>query len=81
MLYRIRRFFRLAYGSVEVVVGALAIYGAMGRAPELVSDPTTFNLLPVQLAAGIYIVIRGFDNWAQSAPFAELGSSLWARGS
>jgi hypothetical protein len=67
--YLIRNFFRMAYGTVEIVIGFVAIYGAMGRAPEIVDDPTA-NLLLVQTAAGIYIIIRGFDNFAQSPPFA-----------
>jgi hypothetical protein len=77
-LYLIRHFFRLAYGTVEIVIGLFAIFGAMGRAPQIVDDPATGTLLLVQLAAGMYIFIRGFDNFAQSAPFA--GGSVPFRG-
>jgi uncharacterized membrane protein YcfT len=65
-VYLVRRFSRLAYGTIEIVVGLSVIVGTMIRKPELV-DP---GLLLVQLAAGMYVIIRGFDNFAQSAPFA-----------
>jgi len=65
-LYLIRHFSRLAYGFLEILVGMFVIVGTMSREPELV-DP---GLLLVQLAAGMYVIIRGFDNFAQSAPFA-----------
>jgi len=68
-LYLMRHFFRLAYGTVEIVIGLFAIFGAMGRAPRTVDDPATTTLLLVQLAAGMYIIIRGFDNFAQAEPF------------
>ena len=64
-LYLVRHFSRLAYGTLEIVVGMYVIIGTMSREPELV-DP---GLLLVQLAAGMYVIIRGFDNFAQSAPF------------
>lgn len=67
--YLIRSFFRMAYGTVEIVIGMLAIDGAMHRAPEIVEDATA-SLLLIQMAAGIYIIIRGFDNYAQSPPFS-----------
>jgi hypothetical protein len=41
----------------------------MGRAPQFIEDPATKSLLMVQLAAGMYIIIRGFDNFAKAAPF------------
>jgi hypothetical protein len=69
ILYLIRHFFRLAYGTVEILIGLFAIFGAMGRAPQIVDDPATTTLLLVQLAAGMYIIIRGFDNFAQAQPF------------
>jgi hypothetical protein len=68
-LYVIRHFFPVAYGMVEIVIGLFAIFGAMGRAPQVIDDPATGNLLLVQLAAGMYIIIRGFDNFARSQPF------------
>ena len=77
-LYLIRHFFRLAYGMVEIVIGLFAIFGAMGRAPQVVEDPATATLLLVQLAGGMYIVIRGFDNFAQSQPFAGGGAAFAA---
>jgi len=78
--YLIRHYFRLAYGLVEILIGFFAIFGAMGRSPQVVDDPATGNLLLVQLAAGMYIIIRGFDNFAQSQPFVGVGArfrALW----
>jgi hypothetical protein len=84
-LYLVRHFSRLAYGTLEIVVGMYVIIGTMSREPELV-DP---GLLLVQLAAGMYVIIRGFDNFAQSAPFVggaapfrglwDLMRTRWAR--
>jgi hypothetical protein len=74
--YLIRQFLRLAYGTVELSIGVLVIFSAMGRAPEVIDDPATGTLLLVQLAAGIYIIIRGFDNFAQAQPFAGGGAAF-----
>jgi hypothetical protein len=63
VLYLIRQNFRIAYSSVELGIGVLAIIGAVGRAPVVVPDEPTGDLLLLQLVAGIYIVIRGFDNF------------------
>jgi len=52
----------------------LVIIGTMHRKPELV-DP---SLLLVQIAAGMYLIIRGFDNFAQSAPFEGAGAAFRA---
>jgi hypothetical protein len=89
ILYLIRHFFRLCYGTVEILIGLIAIFGAMGRARQVGDDPSARTLLLVQLAAGMYIIIRGFDNFAQSAPFsggflafregAALIRARWAR--
>jgi hypothetical protein len=88
-LYLICQFFRLAYGTVEIVIGLFAIFDAMGRSPKVVDDPAIANLLLVQMAAGMYVVIRGFDNFAQSKPFAggstafravwDIAKILWVR--
>jgi hypothetical protein len=80
-LYAIRHFFRRAYGTLEVLVGLLAIFGTMGRAPQIVDDPATASLLLVQTAAGMYIIVRGIDNFAQTEPFASAGPvfmALWS---
>ena len=89
ILYLIRHFFRLAYGTVEILIGLIAIFGAMGKARQLGDDQSARTLLLVQLAAGMYIIIRGFDNFAQSAPFSggfvafreswDLIRARWAR--
>ena len=38
-LYLVRYFFRLTYGTVEILIGISAIFGLMGRAPLVVDDP------------------------------------------
>jgi hypothetical protein len=73
-LYLIRHFSRLAYGTLEILVGLFVIAGTMSREPEHVAP----GLLMVQLAAGMYVIIRGFDNWAQAEPFAGGGSKIRA---
>jgi hypothetical protein len=65
VLYLIRDCSPLTYGTLEIVVGLSVIVGIMVRKPEQV-DP---GLLLVQLAAGMYVIIRGFENLAKSSPF------------
>jgi hypothetical protein len=85
-LYLLRSVARLSYGFLEVLIGVFIVFGTMGKAPQVVSDPATARLLLVQLAAGMYIIVRGFDNWAQSEPFAggcamlrATWKALWVR--
>jgi len=76
ILYLVRHFSRLAYGLVEILIGLFAIFGAMGRAVDGVADAATL----VQMAAGMYVVVRGFDNFAQAQPFKGGGAAfhdLW----
>jgi hypothetical protein len=75
-----RRYFRIAYGFLELVIGFTVILGTMDRAhPSLALDYMTADLMLVQLAAGIYIIIRGFDNLAQAEPFASTSlTRSWA---
>jgi hypothetical protein len=48
------------------------IINTMSKEPALVAP----ELLLVQLAAGMYVIIRGFDSFAQSAPFAGASAPL-----
>jgi hypothetical protein len=41
---------------LEILIGLLVIYGAIGKASEAGSS----GMLLVQLAAGMYVIIRGF---------------------
>jgi hypothetical protein len=85
-LYTMRRLCRYGYGFLEVVIGFSVIFGTMERAPPIIDDPLT-DLILVQIAAGIYIVIRGFDNIAQSEFMEntsvratwEQAKGIWAR--
>jgi hypothetical protein len=74
LLYLLRRFLRLACGFVEALIGVLVIIGTINRHPEKV-DP---SLLMVQIAAGMYVITRGFDNLALSSPFAGAASAFKA---
>jgi len=79
-LYAVRHFFRLAYGVAEVIIGVVAIFGTVDRAPQIADDPAMSSQLLVQLAAGLYIIVRGIDNSAQVEPFASGGPAfkeLW----
>jgi hypothetical protein len=85
-LYTMRRFCRYGYGFLEAVIGFYVIFGTMERAPPIIDDPST-DLILVQIAAGIYIIIRGFDNMAQSEFMEnisvratwEQAKGIWAR--
>ena len=71
-LYSVRHFSRLAYGILEMMIGLQVIVGTMSRKPELVEP----GLLMVQLAAGMYVIIRGFDNAGVAAWFRALWDFL-----
>jgi hypothetical protein len=75
-LYLLRHFFRLAYGCLEIIVGMYIIIGILSRNPGLVEP----DLLLVQLAGGMYVIIRGFDNFAQSALSQEAARRLGRSG-
>jgi hypothetical protein len=70
VLYAIRKLRPLAYGITELLIGALVILLATLQAPEVFKDEAAVWALAVQLAAGIYIVIRGLDNMARSPLWA-----------
>jgi hypothetical protein len=70
VLYVIRGKLRLAYSIVELGIGVVAILGVISKAPAVVPDEQAVELRMVQFLAGIYIVIRAFDNFTQSRVFA-----------
>jgi hypothetical protein len=79
ILYLVRHISHLAYGTAEVAIGMFAIFGAMGRAPEVVSDPSTGSLLlvthrlrrPAMEETGAKLVVSG------AAPSAQRSGSAW----
>jgi hypothetical protein len=75
-LYILRNFCRLSFGILEILVGLFFIVGTIFRSPEVADT----NLRMVQLGAGMFIIIRGFDDFALSPPFAGGGAAfrgLW----
>jgi hypothetical protein len=55
-LYLIRTIARVEYGMVEIMFGGI---GMVGAANAVTSDTAT---LLIQVAGGIYIIVRGLDN-------------------
>jgi hypothetical protein len=72
LLYAVRETFRIAYGFLEILVGLFAIFGTMSRA----NDAMISNQSYVQIAAGIYIIVRGIDNFMHAEPFSQLIPAL-----
>jgi hypothetical protein len=70
-LFAIRKFLRASFGLVEILIGVDALWNVPNTAP-LVIDATTRTQFLIQVAAGIYFIIRGLDNVDQSAILARL---------
>ena len=72
MLFQLRRELRVVYGTSEVVVGL--VVAAYRHSP----DTSIWNLsefLPF-LTAGVYLVVRGFDNIQQGLTPSQLDPSI-----
>jgi hypothetical protein len=78
LLYLLRKYCRASYGLVELSIGIILVYTTVDNAPPVIDD-TMVNLIVVQIAAGIYIIIRSFDNLAQSGFFGVDPASPGAR--
>jgi hypothetical protein len=76
-LYAIRHLRPLAYGTAEILIGAMLIVAAMQGAPAGLPNELDFWALVGKLAAGIYIIVRGLDNFAQSRFVAENDQARW----
>jgi hypothetical protein len=70
-LYFVRLKWRFMYGIMEIIFGVYVIYYAfepthnsISRQDDLLNQPLMF----IQVAAAIYILIRGFDNTFQGLP-------------
>jgi hypothetical protein len=66
-LYIVRLKWRFVYGFIEIMFGVYVIYNAFEPTHQSASfnenvDITKNPLLFIQVAAAIYILIRGFDN-------------------
>jgi hypothetical protein len=65
-LFTLRYFQRRLYGSIEIIFG---FFAAVYAANELYVAATPYSQTKGAVAslAGIYIIIRGMDNWQQGA--------------
>lgn len=70
-LFAIRKFMRLSFGLVEIAIGLDALWNVPDSAP-LVIDGITRTQFLLQIAAGIYLIVRGLDNVDQSGLFRRL---------
>ncbi len=64
-LYLVRRFFRLSFGLIEVLIGIDAIWNVTETAPE-VTDAVSRTQFLLQVAVAAYFIVRGLDNLDQS---------------
>jgi hypothetical protein len=64
-LFAIRKFMKASFGLVELAVGVDALWNVPDTAP-LVIDGITRTQFLLQIAAGLYLIIRGLDNIDQS---------------
>jgi hypothetical protein len=76
-LYCLRRYFRVAYGMLEIEVAMSVIFGIAESAAQLTvhADAATRNEWLIKALGGIYIAVRGLDNIISAPRFnATLGS-------
>lgn len=64
-LFAIRKYLRFAFGLIEILIGAAAIWHVAEAAP-LVVDGVTRTQFLLQVAGGAYFIVRGLDNIDQS---------------
>ena len=75
-LFYVRRFFRVGYGLLEIVLGSVIVFDTIfGPTP----DPRSGEAI-VKIAAGMYLTIRGIDNCMQWLTPALEGAPAWVRG-
>jgi hypothetical protein len=69
MLFYLRKSHQMAYGAIEVVAGAAVLAAPEARqtcgAFAESCEPVPTYVLLVGTLAGVYILIRGFDNFGQ----------------
>ncbi len=64
-LFAIRKFLRPSFGLIEIMLGMDALWNVPDTAP-MVIDAATRAQFVVQVAAGIYFIVRGLDNLDQA---------------
>ena len=67
-LFAIRKYLRCAFGLIEILIGADAVWNVADRAP-LVTDSATRTQFVLQVAIAAYFIVRGLDNIDQSGRF------------
>jgi hypothetical protein len=67
-LFLIRKYLRFSFGLIEILIGADAIWNVAETAP-LVTDTITRTQFLLQVAGGVYFIVRGLDNIDQSGRF------------
>ena len=75
LLFWIRKKYRFAYAMVEIFLGITAMGNTALHIPDVITAESR-NHFALQVAAGIYIFIRGLDNAAQSVLWKQFWSSL-----
>lgn len=75
LLFAIRKYFRCAFGLIEILIGIDAFWNLPATAP-IVVDATTRTQFVMQSAIGLYLVVRGLDNLDQSGIFARLRKAM-----
>jgi len=75
-LFAIRKFFRLSFGLIEIMIGIDALWNIPDNAPVVVDSATRTQFL-LQIAVGLYLIVRGLDNGDQAGVLARL-RKIWA---
>ena len=74
LFYLARQFIRRAYGAVEVGIGAALCWVPLG-------NPAIDNFSrALAIASGIYVIVRGLDNYVQGQPLFHLTRQWLAKG-
>ncbi|MDN2707958.1 PIN domain-containing protein [Janthinobacterium sp. SUN118] len=81
LLYIIREKQRLTYGFFELGIGIMICYAVLFPSLNLFNPAATLDLnMLLQIAGGIYVMVRGFDNiakWIEGTPYETKWKSFF----
>lgn len=81
-LYILRCRERLAYGCLEILIAMLTFYFTViepRTVGEAALDRRDIIITTLQIAAGLYIFVRGLDNIGQSLPLGSAAQAQWQK--
>jgi hypothetical protein len=75
--YATRHLLPIVYGTAEILIGMMIIVAAMQGAPAGVPNEPDFWGLVGKFAGGIFLIGKGFEDWARSRFVAAHDQVRW----